>query len=289
MIVWDSRQFAISLTASVLILILLGLLISEAALHRAYYVWPVFLAGVFYYLTMRRYIKRRRVVGTPFPEVWRSLLASHVAYYMALTPDERTSFERDVQIFLSEQTITGVGVEVTDLTRLLVAASAVMLTFGWREWEYDNVPEILIYPTSFSEDFEVTCPVAQRKLSGMVAPQGAVIFSSPDLCHSFSQEDSYHVGLHEFAHLLDMEAWQTDGIPKNLSASLRKRWLTVFRNEMERARRGESLLREYAGENLPECFAVAVECFFKVPDRLREYDPILYGLLASYFNQDIVE
>lgn len=287
MIVWDSRQSAISLTAALLILALLLSLVSGAALSQIHWVWPFLIAGGFYYFMMRRYIKRRRALRQPFPETWRDLLRTHVAYYNHLPPDRQSQFERDVQIFLSEQPITGVGVEVTDLLRLLVASSAVMLTFGWPDWEYDNVPEILIYPKRFSEDFDVTCSARHRSVSGMVAPQGAVIFSAPDLYHSFKSKGGYHVGLHEFAHLLDMEAWQADGVPGNLAPRLQRHWVAVIQNELERVRRGESILGDYAGTSLAECFAVAVEYFFTLPSELKEDDPSLYNLLSSFFNQEV--
>lgn len=287
--IWDSRQSTVAMGTALLLLVLLCLMIADAGLSKWHWVWPVAAAGGFYYLTMRRYIQRRRVLRRPFPEAWRELLREHVSYYNDLPTDEKARFEREVQIFLSEQTVTGIGVEVTDLLRLLVASSASMLTFGWLDWEYDNVPEILIYPRRFSNDFETTCPAARRHVSGMVVPQSGIIFSEPDLYYSFAGEDRYHVGIHEFAHLIDMEAWQADGIPKNLNPRLHQRWVAVVRNEMDRARRGESILRDYAGENLAECFAVAAECFFKDPLHLKDYDPLLYDLLSSFFNQDVVE
>ena len=289
MLIWDARQSAVSLVAALLLCALLWLLVYEAGLPAVHWLWPPLVAGGFYYGMMRRLLRRRRLLRQPFPEAWRALLRERVDYYTSLPPDEQAAFEMDVQLFLAEHRVTGVGVEVTDLLRLLVASSAVMLTFGWPDWEYDNVPEVLIYPRSFSEEYDTSCPGKRRPLSGMVVPQGAVILSAPDLIESFAGEDFYHVGVHEFAHLLDMEGWESDGVPKNLHPRLRKKWVSVLRNELDRARRGESLLRDYAGENLAECFAVAAECFFKTPLDLRDYDPLLYEMLASYFNQDVAE
>ena len=50
-------------------------------------------------------------------------------------------------------------------------------------------------------------------LSGQAHPWGTVILSAPALCHSFRDpDDAYHVGFHEFAHLLDLEQSHFDGI-----------------------------------------------------------------------------
>jgi len=51
-------------------------------------------------------------------------------------------------------------------------------------------------------------------------------------------------------------------------------------------RDGDSALDEYAGTNEAETFAVAVEHFFKAPDRLRRRHPDLYEALRDYLGQD---
>src|SRR5712692_5263765 len=115
MVIWDSRQAAISLVSSILLCILLLILVSDAALPKIHWVWPFLVASGFYYATMRRSLKRRYRLREPFPEAWRALLRNYVGYYNRLPPKEQAAFEKDVQIFLIEHTITGVGVEVTDL------------------------------------------------------------------------------------------------------------------------------------------------------------------------------
>ena len=49
---------------------------------------------------------------------------------------------------------------------MLVAASAIIPIFGFEEWEYDNLGEVLIYPDTFSEDFETEGE--GRRVLGMV-------------------------------------------------------------------------------------------------------------------------
>ncbi len=53
--------------------------------------------------------------------------------------------------------------------------------------------------------------------------------------------------------------------------------------EMEKAWRGRSVLRKYAGTNEAEFFAVAVETFFERPGALRRATPELYAILEEYF------
>jgi Mlc titration factor MtfA (ptsG expression regulator) len=86
-----------------------------------------------------------------------------------------------VAIFIDDAEITGVNATVTDEVRILIASSAVMLVFGRPGWEYSDLPEILVYPAAFDEDYRC------------------------------AERPEFNVGLHEFAHLLDLEDDRFDG------------------------------------------------------------------------------
>jgi hypothetical protein len=94
------------------------------------------------------------------------------------------------------------------------------------------------------------------------------------------------VGIHEFAHLLDVEATQFSGIPAGLDPRRHEEWLALVEKETERLRRGKSVLDPYGAEEPAEFFAVAVEGFFEAPLALRRRHRELYALLAEYFGQD---
>jgi len=112
------------------------------------------------------------------------------------------------------------------------------------------------------------------------------VLSRPALVSSFRREEPFHVGLHEFAHVVDFEDGQFDGVPRGLGLPARRRWQRLIERELVRARRGESALDEYARTNEVELFAVAVESFFKDPRRLRARHGELYDALREYLNQD---
>jgi Mlc titration factor MtfA (ptsG expression regulator) len=246
--------------------------------------WPPLAAALVFWGLMRQAFRRQRVSGRTFSPRWRRTL-EHVGYYVALDGVERRRFERDVAIFLDQVEVTGVGTTVNDGVRLLVASSAVMLTFGRPGWVLTDVPEILVYPTPFDERFRR----ASRHVdayAGMMVPRNAVALSKSALIWSFRHDEPYHVGLHEFAHFLDMEDGRFDGVPRGLGGGAHRRWQMLIDDELARVRRGDSALDEYAGTNEAETFAVAVEHFFKAPDRLRRRHPDLYEALRDYLNQD---
>jgi Mlc titration factor MtfA (ptsG expression regulator) len=111
--------------------------------------------------------------------------------------------------------------------------------------------------------------------------------SVPALEESFADpDDAYHVGLHEFAHLLDVDRAGFGGIPASLPSGRGPEWTALVEKEMERLRHGKSVLDPYGAEDPAEFLAVAVEAFFEAPLALRRRHRELYALLAEYFGQD---
>jgi Mlc titration factor MtfA (ptsG expression regulator) len=231
----------------------------------------------------RRAAHRRSAVAGAFPEAWRDFLLERYDHYERLGAALRTRFEADLRIFLSEKRITGVGVDVTDELRLLVASSAVTLSLGWPDYEWDHLTEVLLYPDDFDRDY--TFGAAER--AGEAHPWGTVILSVPALIESFEwPDDGYHVGLHEFAHLLDVDQTHFDGIPVGLDGARARRWVAVAEREMERMRRGRSAFDAYGAHDPVEFLGVAVEAFFEIPQIVRRRHLDVYEILSSYFGQD---
>jgi Mlc titration factor MtfA (ptsG expression regulator) len=246
---------------------------------------------------------RRRVLASPFPEPWRRTLLEWCDSYERLDPAWRMRFEDDVRLFLHEKRVTGVRLELTDELRLLVAASAVTLSVGWPEFEWTGLGEVLVYPDDFDRDYAFqdgertseshAWDEGPLERAGEAHPWGTVILSAPSLRESFEySDDAYHVGFHEFAHLLDVDQTRFDGIPAGMSDAAARRWTSVAAREMESLRRAEGSRRarpvfdDYGAHEPAEFFGVAVEAFFEVPQLVRRKHPEVYELLSRYFAQD---
>jgi Mlc titration factor MtfA (ptsG expression regulator) len=176
-----------------------------------------------------------------------------------------------------------VGVEATDELRLLVAASAVTLSVGWPDYEWDQLAEVLLYPDDFDRDYAF----GGDDRAGEAHPWGTVILSVPALVESFEvPDDAYHVGVHEFAHLLDVDQTHFDGIPVGLRGERAREWVATTEREMERLRHGRSAFDEYGAHDPVEFLGVAVEAFFEIPQVVRRRHREVYALLSGYFGQD---
>ena len=285
--VWDHRHSLISFVGALVVWIAAGIVGSHLRFPTEGTVGGALLAAIFYYFNMRRYFLRRRWIRGPFPETWRAALRKHVAYYRRLTDAEKSRFERDIVIFLRENRITGVETEVDDVIRLLVAASAIMLIFGRPDWEYRALPEILIYPRSFDSEYKTVSHPRKRTLAGILVPQNAIVLASDQLFSAFAEPaEAHHVGLHEFAHALDMADNRAEGIPRDLDPAVIREWVDLMKTEFRKVREDRSVLDPYAGKNLAELFAVAVEHFFQRPRELKAQHSQLYNALSKFFHQD---
>ncbi|HLP44450.1 MAG TPA: zinc-dependent peptidase, partial [Candidatus Kapabacteria bacterium] len=93
---------------------------------------------------------------------------------------------------------------------------------------------------------------------------------------SKNPSDGYNVIYHEMAHYFDQAG---ASIP----------WRELFAGEWRKASAGRSFLRDYAGINEAELFAVATEAFFEKPWEMKEQSPELYEALKTFFNIDTVK
>ena len=230
-----------------------------------------------------RSARRRALLAAPFPPRWREFLLDNYDHYDRLPPDLRRRFEDDVRVFMAETRVTGIEAAVTDELRLLVAASAVTLSVGWPDYEWDQLTEVLLYPNSFDRDYSFESP----DLVGQAHGWGTIILSIPALRESFADpDDGYHVGIHEFAHLLELDQTRFDGIPPGLSPEGSREWTRLMDREMERMRKGKSVIDDYGAHEPAEFLAVAVEAFFESALELRLRHREVYDVLAGYFRQD---
>jgi len=246
------------------------------------------------YTGMTRKIRRRRkILAQPFPAEWEAILQREVVFFRALDPEEQGRFRREFQVFLGEKRITGIGLQLDTTTRVLVAASAIIPVFGFPEWEWHQINEVLVYPDRFDREFTFDSG-NQRHTLGMVgtgALNRVMILSKPDLHAGFRNPgDKRNVGLHEFAHLVDKSDGAIDGLPAaGLERASIGPWVQLMRRKMEEMRRGRSDISAYGLTNEAEFFAVATEYFFERPGVMERKHPELYAMLSRVFNQNLRE
>lgn len=232
--------------------------------------------------------KKPKPLPPGFDAGFKAILLSQVQFYQQLNAEDRALFEKRMLHFLSQVTITGVNTNVTDEDRVFVAASAIIPIFGFPEWEYNNLNEVLLYPESFNKDF--VNEAGEKTILGMVgdgAMQQVMILSQPSLREGFTNKtDKNNTGIHEFVHLLDKTDGAVDGVPENLSDKQHLLpWIKRMHESISQIMANRSDINPYGATNEAEFFAVAAEYFFERPDLLQSKHPELYDLLQTIFRQ----
>jgi len=203
------------------------------------------------------------------------------SYYTRLSPRSRNRFIYRLHHFVTTRTFTGrEGLEITDEIRTLISASAVQICFGLDKYLLDHFTTIVIYPDIFHN----------RRLDqyhkGETNVKGAIVFSWKHFQEGYAVEnDKYNLGLHEMAHALELSRRLEDF--DFYFAQYFSKWAAVALYEYKNINDNRaSFLREYAGTNLQEFFAVCVEHFFEAPKEFSERLPEIYRHMTILLKQD---
>ena len=250
----------------------------------------VLLIVLLVYIWWNLFFKNDRFKERAFPSEWRKILEQKVRFYQNLSKEDRHRFEQDVLELLDDITITGVETSVSDTDKMLVASSGVIPLFGFPNWKYRNLNEVLLYEGTFNHDYQTKGK--GRNILGMVgegAMQRMMILSKSALHQGF--ENTYsknNVGIHEFVHLLDKADGDTDGIPEVfIEQQYLIPWVTEMHQEIKDIKTHKSNINPYGATNQAEFLSVVSEYFFNQPRRLAKDHPELFELLEEIYKQDL--
>jgi Mlc titration factor MtfA (ptsG expression regulator) len=241
--------------------------------------------------SLQKVRRRKALLAAPFPLEWEAVLQADVAFFRALPEAEKVRFRNELKIFLGEKMITGVRTTIDTRTRVLVGASAVIPIFGFPSWEWDQISEVLVYPSRFGKDFSLDGG-GDKNILGMVgtgAMNRIMILVKPDLIQGFKNaEDKRNVGVHEFAHLVDKSDGVIDGLPGvGMDREAVGPWVDLVRRKMQEIRDKKSDISAYALTNEAEFFSVVSEYFFERPGLMKQKHPELFAMLQKVFRQDL--
>ena len=231
--------------------------------------------------------KQKRIRDFQMPADTKQLLLEHIAFYRNLDDEQKIVFETRIKDFLSHVSITGVGTTVEDLDRILIASGAIIVIFGFPDWRYNNISEILLYKDAFNEAYQQHGN--DRTILGMVgdgALHRQMILSQASVRESFQrQDDGHNTVIHEFVHLVDKADGAADGIPEYLlSRPYLMPWIENMHKTIDEMKNNKHPdINFYGTKNDAEFFAVVSEYFFERPEALKSNHPELYQLLEQMF------
>jgi len=225
----------------------------------------------------------------PLSNVEREILRKYVKYYNLLSDEDKKKFEYKVQEFLLNVKIIGVDTEITTKDKILIASSAIIPIFAFKNWKYKNLKEVIVYPDTFNLNFETTGE--NKNIKGLVGTghfEGKMLLSKKALLQGFSNDtDKKNTAIHEFIHLIDKADGKVDGIPALLlEEPYQLPWLDYIYKQIKQIQNKKSDINTYGATNEMEFFSVASEYFFERPLLLKKKHPELYKYLEHIFKQD---
>ncbi len=220
----------------------------------------------------------------PTPQVYKDILQKYFGYYQQLSPQNKNRFAQKVARFIYGKRFIPRGVdEVTIEARVLIAASAVQLTFGLPDIYLAHFKRILVYPNDYYSS------ITKRYHKGEVNPMfGMIVLSWQSFIDGYIySNDSRNLGLHEMAHALRLENIIRNEEYHFFDETLLGRLDAFAKGYCDGSNSpNEDFFREYASTNVHEFFAVAIENIFERSVELKKRFPDLYDVLVKLLNQD---
>ena len=211
---------------------------------------------------------------------YHTVLYSKLSYFQKLDSEQQIRFLNRVKKFIANKRFIPVEiVEVSPIDKLLVASSAIQLTFGLEEFVLSRFEHVYIYPKYFYNRR------AKAHHKGEVNVRGSISLSLHDFHLGYQNEkDGINLGLHEMAHALKVEQFleqDTEDFFNIYFAKVSKEMDYEITNDSN-----NDFIREYGKSNKNEFFAVCIENFFERPLKFKEVMPELYAHFVVLLNQD---
>ncbi len=225
---------------------------------------------------------------------WQNYLNDNVTVFRRLPRQYKKDLYGYINLFLNDkQFIACADLEMTDEIRLTIAAQACLLLLYGDNKVYPEFHSIMVYPSAYYADEEVRdgLVVSQEKSLrvGESWERGIVVLSWDEVLNDARGESPGHnVVIHEFAHRLDQQNVNSEGVPLLNSSVLYEQWGSVLNSEYETLREdlaqgNETVIDSYGATSPAEFFAVVSELFFELPKVLQARHPDLYAQLDEFY------
>ncbi|RZN82492.1 MAG: hypothetical protein EVB11_08380 [Winogradskyella sp.] len=211
------------------------------------------------------------------------ILEKQFTFYRRLSYKEQLLFKHRVAKFINSKSFYGRdGIELTDEIIVLISATAVKLTFGFRDYSISILKTILVYPEAFYSK------INDQLHKGEVNPMlGVLALSWKDFKHGYDiDNDNLNLGVHEFGHAIHLNSFKNNDIS---SVIFRDGFKALKMYLKENQNKRQQLLsikyfREYAYTNEYEFMAVLIECFIETPHEFKSKFPKIYKYVKEMLN-----
>jgi len=215
----------------------------------------------------------------------KSILKQQFRFYNILDVKQQRIFEHRLASFIKDKYFIGrEGLVVTEEMKVLISATAVMLTFGFRDFYIGLLDRIFIYPDEFYSRAN------DEYHKGEFNPKlKTLVLSWKDFRQGFkNQHDKINLGIHEFAHAIHLNSMKERDISSTIFSDSFKELTDLLTNEekLRKALIDSKYFRDYAFTNQFEFLAVVIETFIESPQEFKSQFPEVYDKTKQMLNFD---
>lgn len=216
----------------------------------------------------------------------RNFLKNSFKFYSRLSFKEQKYFEHRLIRFKNDKDFLGrEGVEVTEEMKILISATAAMLTFGFREYLIPSIERIVVYPDVF---FSTT---NQTYNKGEFNPSlKSLVLSWKDFKKGYAiQDDNINLGIHEFTHAIQINSIQSRDVSSIIFSDTFAELSKLLHSEeyLKSSLVKSKYFRDYAYTNQFEFLAVALETFIETPSEFKSQFPEIYYKIRQMLNFEV--
>lgn len=209
-------------------------------------------------------------------------LKQKVPFYNRLSDRRKSYFRHRVARFIEVHEFIGKeGFFVTEEVKVLIASTAVMLSFGMRKYLFDAINKVIVYPATYLST------ITKEYHKGEFNPRvKAVVFSWEDFVKGFETgDDNVNLGIHEFSHVVHYHGTKHEDSSAILFARMFKQITDDLSHSGNRQRLIDSnYFRLYGYTNQFEFLAVIMEHYFETPQQFRQEFPELFKKVELMIN-----
>ncbi|GAA0873258.1 zinc-dependent peptidase [Gangjinia marincola] len=212
----------------------------------------------------------------------QQFLLKEFTFYANLSQRYKRFFRHRLAVFMEDKVfVSREGQEITSQVKLLISATAIMLTFGMRNYTLDILERIIVYPSSF---FSRTNK--HQHLGEFNRAFKSLALSWEGVQRGFENEhDNLNLAIHEFTHVLHFNSRKFKDVSSTIFSDGYDQLEKYLSNKKNLAKlKGSTHFRTYMYTNQFEFLAVLIEHFIESPVYLKQNFPELYTLSKRMLN-----
>lgn len=211
------------------------------------------------------------------------ILKNQFTFYNRLEGKYQKYFQHRVAYFILKKEFVGKhDFVITEEVKVLVSATAVMLTFGFRDFAINAIKRVVVYPSQYYSELNKVYHKGEFN-----ANLKTLVLSWDNFLEGFEiEDDKLNLGIHEFSHAIHFNSIYQEDINSVIFIDTFTELRNMLSSDKSLRKKliSSEFLRHYAFTNDFELLAVIMETFIESPSAFRSQFPVIYSKVKQMLN-----